>query len=102
MASNDEHLAIHLTACILGYHQFHLRLETNASVSLIGSGTAIRRTYSGVLSRRASIIVDVRGAMHMLPVQLTVQIDNQSIARLLGQNKSRTKKGLYRAIQCPT
>jgi hypothetical protein len=33
MASNDEHLAIHLTACILGY-QFHLRLETNASVSL--------------------------------------------------------------------
>jgi hypothetical protein len=35
MASNDEHLANHLTACILGYHQFHLRLETNASVSLI-------------------------------------------------------------------
>jgi hypothetical protein len=33
MASNDEHFAIHLTACILGSHQFHLRLGTNAYVS---------------------------------------------------------------------
>jgi hypothetical protein len=29
MASNDEHFAIHLTACILGHHQFHLRLHPN-------------------------------------------------------------------------
>ncbi|KAH3913613.1 hypothetical protein HBI56_081270 [Parastagonospora nodorum] len=27
MASNDEHFAIHLTACILGSHQFHLRFN---------------------------------------------------------------------------
>ncbi|KAF1918316.1 hypothetical protein BDU57DRAFT_194700 [Ampelomyces quisqualis] len=33
MASNDEQLATHLTACTLGY-QFHLRLETNAFVPL--------------------------------------------------------------------
>ena len=35
MASNDEHFVIHLTACILGYHQSHLRLEPDCTCSVL-------------------------------------------------------------------
>jgi hypothetical protein len=58
MASNDEHFAIHLKACVLGSHQFHLRLETNASVSL-------KSTLEHLLWRIARTSLDER-VRHLL------------------------------------